>query len=141
MAGPSVRKPSPTDLDLLDAIYNRYFDEFAAWSEENRTRRTKIYVPIDIELIARELSVDPDLVFGRLYYHLEHKYGYDDASGSHTPFFEIAIAGDHHCINFPYLASVLASLRDEDRKFRVATTTAVVSPLIAIVSLLLSIFA
>ena len=31
------------------------------------------------EGIAGELDVDPDIVFGRLYYHLEKRYGYEVA--------------------------------------------------------------
>lgn len=132
-------RPAPTDLEMLDAIYDRYFDEFAAYTDENRTRSSKIYVPVDIESLASELGVDSDIVFGRLYYHLEHKYGYDDDRGTHTPFFTLAIGTDHHCINFPYLASVLASLRQEDRKFRIATSIAVISLVISVTSFVLSI--
>lgn len=134
-----ARKPSPTDLEMLDAIYNRYFDDFAAYTDENRTRSSKIYVPIDVDALATELGVDIDIVFGRLYYHMEGKYGYDDEDGTHTPFFTLAVGGDRHCINFPYLASVLASLREEDRKFRIATSIAVISLVISIISFVLSI--
>ena len=32
-------------------------------------------VPIDIPGIAARFGVDPDSIFGRLYYHLDPKYG------------------------------------------------------------------
>lgn len=129
----------PTDLQMLNAIYNRYYDAFAAYTDEKPNRGAKIYVPIDIDAIAGEFGVDADLIFGRLYYHLDKKHGYKDDDGSRVPFFTPRVAGDRHCVNFPYLAAVLADLRDENRKFKLATTIAVVSLLVSITSFLISI--
>lgn len=66
----------PTDLAILDAIYEQYYDEFASYDKESPTRSSKIHVPIDIISIAERLRVDRDIVFGRLYYHLNAKYEY-----------------------------------------------------------------
>lgn len=134
-------KKSPTDLQILDSIYERYYDVYAAYSEENGSRSSKIYVPIDIPKLAKDMGVDVDIIFGRLYYHLNQKYGYKQDNGSHVYFFTPKAGGDSNCINFPYLASVLASLRDESRKYRVATWIAVCSLILSIVALLVSIFA
>jgi len=133
-------KRAPTDHDLLNAIYERYYDEFAAYDEQAATRSSKIYVPIDIDVIAGELKVDSDIVFGRLYYHLENRYGYKDDDGSMVHFFAMRVGGDRHCINFPYLSSVLAGLRDENRKYRLATGIAIISLFLSTISLGLSIF-
>lgn len=65
----------PTDLEILNVIYEQYYDEFSSYDKNSPTRSSKIYVPIDIGAIARRLH-DGDIVFGRLYYHLEKKYGY-----------------------------------------------------------------
>lgn len=35
----------PTDLRLLDAIYSRYYAEFSAFSDDNKTRGSKMWVP------------------------------------------------------------------------------------------------
>ena len=73
-----MKKPLPTDLEILDAIYERYSDTFKAYDrpDGHERRGTKVYVPIDIERIASDFQVDPDIVFGRLYYHLDQKHRY-----------------------------------------------------------------
>ena len=77
----------PTDLQLLNAIYKEYRDEFENYSDEAKNRLTKIYLPIDCSLIAKKLKVDGDMVFGRLYYDLENRYGYKKANNSDVHFF------------------------------------------------------
>ena len=99
-------KRLPTDLQILDAVYDRYYDAFSQYQEGDPSRVTKVYVPVDLAEIARELRVDGDIVFGRLYYHLEKKYGYrgDDGVRVHLFTLELRHEGkaDRHCVNFPY---------------------------------------
>ena len=134
-------KSIPTDLKLLGAIYDRYHADFVAYSDENKTRSTKNYVPIDIKELAKSLNLDSDMVFGRLYYHLNEKYGYKMDNGSRVDFFAMRVARDHHCIHFPYLGSVLADLRDQNRKYLTATFIASLSLILAILAIIISIFA
>jgi hypothetical protein len=119
----------PTDLELLNAIYKRYYNEYIWYPKDEyevtqhpkdkRIRSTKNFVPIDCLKIAEDLGVDGDIVFGRLYLHLNKKYGYENKDGSSSPFFTLKIANDDHCVNFPLLSSALASLKSEDRKFNI----------------------
>jgi hypothetical protein len=97
-------------------------DEFTAFGSAATTpRRTKIYVPIDSAVIAKDLGVDPDIVFGRLHYHLEHLYAYTDAEDdSKVHLFTSEIEEGRWCVNVPYVASVLAVLRYEHGKYFVA---------------------
>lgn len=108
---------SPSDLKILNTIYKMYYKEFETFTlgAENK-RVSKPYIPIDCKLIARKLKVDGDIVFGRLYYHLQEKYGYNRDDGSKVAFFTLALAGDRHRINFPLMASVLAGLEEESSK-------------------------
>lgn len=129
----------PTDLKILRIIYDRYYDNFQAYSDENQIRSSKIFVPIDIGEIAKSLKVDGDIVFGRLYYHLNEKFSYKRDDGSKVEFFTLRAGADRHCINFPYLASVLADLEDKNRKYLTTTLIAVLSIIIAILSLIISI--
>ena len=129
---------TPTDLKMLNEIYNDYYDDFIAFEKDESISSTKIYIPIDISKIAQKFDVDIDIIFGRLYYHLEKKYGYKDEDNAHVHFFSIRVGGDKHCINFPYLSSVVAALRDENRKYRLATGMAIVSFIVSIISFLLS---
>ncbi|MDP2658981.1 MAG: hypothetical protein Q8O78_11280 [Candidatus Deferrimicrobium sp.] len=111
----------PTDHAILNDIYNHYYKAFAGFSAEasergSAERGSKIYVPVDIRGISKRLRVDPDIVFGRLYYHMEEKYGYQRPGGEHVHFFAFSVGPDKHCVNFPLLGSVLAGLREEWKK-------------------------
>lgn len=130
-------KKVPTDLEILDEIYERYYDDFAAYSKENPQRETKIFVPIDIEEIAKSLNVDADIIFGRLYYHMNKKYGYRKENGSKVSIYA-TIQGDGHSVNLPLLASVLADLRKKNRKFKIATSIAVFSLIVSAISMVIS---
>ncbi|MFA5078718.1 MAG: hypothetical protein WC541_04450 [Dehalococcoidia bacterium] len=129
----------PTDLKILDMIYKRYYDNFHAHCSENKIRPSKIYVPIDINLIAKSLKVDEDIVFGRLYYHLNKKFRYKQEDGSSVEFFSLLVADIPNCINFPYLASVLADLKDKDEKYQTSTYIAFFSLFIALLSFVISV--
>ncbi|WP_154116417.1 hypothetical protein [Vibrio cincinnatiensis] len=108
----------PTDLELLDFIYNYYYETYSEWNKGNKDRQSKIYVPIDCKLIADHFNIDGDVIFGRLYYHLEKKYCYRQDDGAKVHFFAFKVGNDSKCIHFPYLASILAELRQEHKKFR-----------------------
>jgi hypothetical protein len=97
-------------------------------------------VPIDVKEVAAELDADPDIVFGRLYYHLDAKHRYRQDDNSLVNLFTLKAGEDRHCINFPYLAALVANLQDENRKYRTATRIAIWSLVVSIVALLISIF-
>ena len=101
-------------------------------------------MPIDIAAIAKDLKVDPDIIFGRLYYHLEHKYGYEQTHGpseARVYLFAQNLGDEHHVVNFPYLASILADLQQDNRKFTNTMTLATIALGISLVAALISAFA
>ena len=129
-------KKLPTDLQILKAIYDLYYHDFINYDDkESKARSSKMYVPIDIEIISKKFNVDSDLIFGRLYYHLENKYGYLDDDGLKVSFFALRAGSDKHCVHFPYLASVLATMKSENRKFLIATVIAVVALILSLISI------
>jgi hypothetical protein len=128
----------PTDYAVLNSIYERHYKDFAAFSSDSPDRSAKVYVPIDIRSIAAGLGVDVDIVFGRLYYHLERKYGYEKQDGSKVYFFTLGIGTDKHCVNFPLLGAVLAGLREERSKSLWAIGVAMTSLVVSVVSLVVS---
>ena len=76
--------PLPTDLEILELIYRSYYNTF---SNDNKKRITKNFVPLDILRLARTLKVDSDIIFSRLYYHLEKNHSYSNDDGSKVHFF------------------------------------------------------
>ncbi len=130
---------APTDRKILEAIYEQYYEEFASFDEAHPSRSSKIFVPLDLTALAQKLGVDPDIVFGRLYYDLENRYGYRTGDQSRVTLFGIKVGGERHVINFPYMASILAGLRDDQRRHTTATTIASFSAAIAVCALIVSI--
>jgi len=129
----------PTDLEMLNTIYRLYHSDFVAFERGDGTRGAKIYVPIDCKKIAGELKVDADIVFGRLYYHLEKQYGYMQSDGSNVHFFALKVGNDPKCVNFALMTSVLAGLRQERKKFWIGTALAVLALIVSSVALTVSI--
>ena len=124
----------PTDLEIIEEIYGRYYDQFASFSKDSANRDTKIYVPIDIESLAKHFGIDSDILFGRLYYYLEPKYGFKWPDGTVVPFFSLRMKQTLHVVHFPLLASVLAELRAGRKKHLIATWLSVAAIVIALFS-------
>lgn len=127
----------PSDIQLLNCIFNKYKNTFSRF-EIDKSRSSKIYVPIDCKEVANDLNTDPDIVFGRLYYHLEQKYGYEQSDGSKVHLFALKVGNDSKCVNFPLLASVLAGLQEDSRRHFVAQGIALGALIVSVTSLLIA---
>ncbi len=57
-------KRTPTDLEIFNSIYNRYYETFSSFEADPSSRVSKNFVPIDIEAIAKDLKVDVDIILG-----------------------------------------------------------------------------
>jgi len=132
-------KNIPSDFQLLAEIYCRYQDQFKNFSEKSPGRATKTYVPIDIEAIAKHFGTDPEIIFGRLRYHLDQKYGYEK-NGKEVPFFLKEVNQDKNAVNFPMLASVIAGLREERNRQNTVLKISIAAIIISLVSLGVSSF-
>jgi len=135
-------KRLPKDVEILEAIYNRYYDEFRSFAKDKPDQISRIRVPVDIELIAKDCGVEEDLIFGRLYYHFNKKYSYQNENGERTTFFS-TIKFEGMGVNFPLVASTIAELRDrEDREKKYETTMMLSMGALAfsIISVLLALF-
>ncbi|MGD0585091.1 MAG: hypothetical protein ABSA86_04830 [Oryzomonas sp.] len=128
-------KNIPSDYKLLAEIYERYYEQFKKFSREAPERETKIYVPIDIVAIANHLKTDEYIIFGRLYTHLDKKYGYKNDDGSLSPLFSMGIGKDRNVINFPLLASVLAGLKEERNRQNLSMYLSIAAIIISFLAL------
>lgn len=123
-----------TDRKLLSAIHDRYYSEFCSYTEDKPSRSSKLYVPINCEGLANELGLDADIVFGRLYYHLDRKYGYKNEDGSSVNLFAMRIGKDHHAVNFPLLSAVVAELEQSYHRFTLPIVISTAAFLISVIS-------
>ncbi|MBW4440119.1 MAG: hypothetical protein KME10_02535 [Plectolyngbya sp. WJT66-NPBG17] len=126
-------KHLPTDLEIFNEIYSSYYKKFTDFSDESRTRNHKNFVPLDIAQIAKNLRIDPDIIFSRLYsLNLKHSYSKDITEFN---LFLNSMGEERHCINFPYMASILADLRDDSRKHQAAIWVSIFSLIFSALSL------
>ena len=130
-------KNIPTDFDLLSEIYRRYRDQFRSSEETSTDFRKGAYVPIGIEDLARHFGEDPGIIFGRLYYHLDKKYGYSRDDGFKVPFF-ISETSDKHSVQFPLLIAILADMREDRRKHAWSFRFSIIAIIFSGASLLLT---
>lgn len=121
-----------TDRVILKKIYDLYYQEFCSFDKSEAKREGKIYVPIDCHLIAKDLNLDPDIVFGRLYYHLEKKHGYKQDNGALVHLFAFKVGADRHAVNFPLLSAILA---EHEQSFYRFTIPLFVSSLALLISI------
>jgi hypothetical protein len=125
----------PTDISIFECIYKMYGQDFREFSKKSPSRSAKIYVPIDIDLVAEELKTDAHELFGRLYYHLDKKYRYTQDDGSLVHLFAFRVGKDRHCINYPYLAAVLSEHRLDNRRNKWAIGLAILALVISLGSI------
>jgi hypothetical protein len=133
------RDAPPSDFDLLKVIYEDYRDEFTTRSGSS----TNPFVAIDLAMIAAQLRTTDQMVFGRLYHHLDPRYAHepDPAIGrtARKSFFT-PVAGDlTNAINFPMLEAVVGGLWQERRRDLWVSATAIVSIAISLAALIISI--
>jgi hypothetical protein len=127
----------PTDLAVLQTIYDMNLPAYAARTGKGGNSP---FLPIDLHATASALGCNVDVLFGRLYYHLSHKYGTTDERGQHIKVFEKIVGPDRHCVHFPYLAAVLAQMIDERRQRRISWGLTGGALLVSIVALAISLW-
>ena len=127
-------KRLPTDLKILNRIYDGYYETFV---KDKASRIGNNYIPIDIDRLAEDLGVDVDMMFGWLYYHLDKKHRYKQEDGAAVHLFAPKVGDEKDCVHFPYLGAVLAGLRSESRKVLMATWIAIISLIVAALALFL----
>jgi len=108
-----MSKSIPTERELLRCIYNMYESSFPVEGPSIG----KVMVEIDIEAIAKKLGCDKHILFGYLFYHLDHKYRYSTGENSSVHLFASKVGELRHAINLPYLAAILAGQDQEHSKF------------------------
>ncbi|WP_122689676.1 hypothetical protein [Pseudomonas viridiflava] len=130
----------PTDLQVLEAIYNHYYEEFSNYQKgEENGRQSKVYLPIDCKLIATQLGVDSDIIFGRLYNHLNKLHSYENEDKSKVPLFALKVGADYKCVHLPMLSSVLAGLQADNSKFKTTVWLSSIAIVVSLTSLAISI--
>ena len=103
----------PTEREVLRCIYNMYAASFPIATSGVCT----VMIETDIEAMAVKLRCDKHMLFGYLYYHLDHKHCYKNGEHSYVHLFAPKVGSINNAVNLPYLAAILASADQEHSKF------------------------
>jgi hypothetical protein len=141
-------KRIPTDRQILEEIFARHYEDYKKVSTGSDTEASdsKIYFPVDLNSVAKALGTDGNIVFGRLYYYLERKYGFQTAPSTpgkegawvHLFWLRFDAPQGRHWMNFPILAAVLASLQEEYRRVQWTRYLAICSLVVSVAAFVLS---
>jgi hypothetical protein len=109
-------KTLPTDREILKCIFEMYEPSYPGIAPGENRGKNDPYMPIDLRAVAAKLDSKPEMLFGRLYYHLDAKFRYTQDNGAHVHLFQLPGTSDRHSVNFPNLAAVLAEKDLEHRR-------------------------
>lgn len=129
----------PSDRFVLQCIYDMYKDQYPGPKRESGRAENDPYIAINVPAVAKKLQCSSELLFGRLYYHLDKKHRYKQENGSLVPLFYLKVGEKKHAVNFPYLASVLASENRDYVRFLLPLGLSSLALVVSIVSLVIGI--
>ncbi len=128
----------PTDRFLLQCIFDMYARDYPGPKDERGAGVNDPYVPIDVHAVAKKVGMPPELVFGRLYFHLDQKYRYKHEGGATTALFQLKVGDKRHAVQFPYLAAILAEKNLEFRRYTLTLGLSTLALGVSVASLVVS---
>lgn len=95
----------PSEREVLHCVAKMYESSYPG----SRPGENDPYLPVDVTAVAQKLACKPELLFGYLYYYLDHKHRYETAPHTWTHLFALKVGERRHCVNYPYLVGILAA--------------------------------
>lgn len=102
----------PTEREILKVISHLYKADYPGRSPGENDP----YLKIDIKIVAEKIKCKPELLFGYLYYYLDHKHRYSVGENNWTQLFALKVGEKLHCVNYPYLIGILAAHEVEHKR-------------------------
>ncbi|MEW6353281.1 MAG: hypothetical protein AB1469_03130 [Pseudomonadota bacterium] len=124
----------PTDREILKYIYKMYEPSYPGKEPGQDRGKNDPYMPINIHDVAARIGCTPEMIFGRLYYHLNAKYRYSH-NDTWVNLFSISVGSERHCVNFPYLAAILAEKNLEHKQQLWSLSIAIIALALSIASI------
>jgi len=121
----------PTEREVLLAIYEMYDSSYPG----SAPGENDPYLAIDIQQVAQKLGCKKHLLFGYLYYYLDHKYRYQTTPNTYVQLFALQAGQLRHAVNFPYLSAILAAAKQEHSKYRWSIGISVAAFVVSLIAL------
>ena len=102
-------KTLPTDRQVLRCIYEMYAADYPGALDDAGRGENDPFVPINIRHVAGHLQCPPEIVFGRLHFHLNARHSYKKDNDVNVSLFNLDFRNRGHSIQFPLLTSVLGN--------------------------------
>lgn len=131
-------KKLPTDREILKCIFDQYKSDYPGAKNEDGRGANDPFMPVDLTKVAAQLDCGTELLFGRLYYHLDAKYRYKQDNGARVDLFVLNLGDQGHCVHFPFLASLLAGFEEEHRKVFWSMVFSVTALILSVISLVVN---
>jgi hypothetical protein len=128
--------PLPTDREILRCIFEMYEPAYPGKEPGEARGKNDPYLPIKVPEVASRLGCSPEMLFGRLYYHLDAKYRYTQDNDAYVHLFSLKVGAERHCVNFPYLAAVLAEKDEEHKRQLWSLRVAIVALVLSVASII-----
>lgn len=124
-----------TDRQVLRAIYDRYESEYT----KQASGQEKPYIPVNVRALAEDLQCHAGILFGRLHFDYGTRFRVRKPDEPHVTLasvFEVAVGDQRHCVNFPYVAALLAGMDHEHRRNSIAIWVSAVALVVSVVGVL-----
>lgn len=121
----------PTDREVLRCIFEMYDPAYPGEPKGGNDP----YLPVDLRAVAAKLNTKPELLFGRLYYHLDAKHRYQQDGGAWVNLFHLNVENKGHSVHFPYLVAILAGHDQEYRRQFWSVAFSVLALILSVASL------
>jgi hypothetical protein len=122
----------PSEREVLRCVAEMYESAYPG----SRPGENDPYLPIDVTAVAGKLGCKPQLLFGYLYYYLDHKHRYETGPHTWTHLFAVKIGDRRHCVNYPYLAGILAAHDVEHTRSQWAIWLSVVALVLSLAAII-----
>ena len=129
----------PSDREILKCIYDTYKSDYPGPMDANGRGANDPHMLVDLKDIARRLDCTPELLFGRLYYHLDAKYRYKQDNGAQVELFFLNFQNKGPAVRFPFLASILAGFEEEHRKLFWSMVFSITALIVSLISLVVNV--
>ncbi len=125
---------NPSDRVIVKCIYDTYRAKIEKSKNQGPSLPSALYIQIDRNSIAKKLNMHPDVLYGRLLYHLNKKHSYEEVNGAKIHLFSHEVESGALAVNFPLLGAVLADVEQSFYRYMLPVVLSMVALTLSVLS-------